>query len=196
MSEKAKVKYPRGLALDVARDLLRYIRPLCERVVIAGSLRRGKAEVGDVEIVYISRYLDWPDPEDMLGRVIRTNVMDHALSLMLKLGVIKRRLKENGSPTWGPENKLAVHCGSGMPVDLFETDAQAWANYLVCRTGGEQTNTAIASAAKSIGWKWNPYGEGFTRMFGPDAGRVFTVREEKDVFEFVGLDYLEPNKRR
>lgn len=46
---------------------------------------------------------------------------------------------------WGEKNKLAVHVRTGIPVDFFAATEANWWNYLVCRTGGEQNNIAIAS---------------------------------------------------
>jgi len=51
MSEKRK--FPRKLALDVVREILPHFRPATVQLIIAGSLRRGKEQVGDIEIVYV-----------------------------------------------------------------------------------------------------------------------------------------------
>lgn len=189
-----KPKYPRAAALEAARDLLRYLAPLCERIVVAGSLRRRRQEVGDIELVYIPRIISWADPDDLFGRTQPTNVVFHALELMLRGGVIAKRLNKDGAPAWGESNRLAVHA-SGIPVDFFATSAPCWWNYLVCRTGGAQTNTAIASAARERGWQWHPTGSGFSRLAGPDKGRTHAVRSEEEVFEFVGMEYRPPEDR-
>lgn len=191
-----EIKYARGLALEVARDVLGWLRPLCARVVVAGSLRRRKAEVGDVEILYIARWLEWENPEDLFGGKVPTNVTDHALARQLRRGELVQRMKANGSPIgWGDSNKFAVHAGSGVPIDFFQaTEATWWCN-LVCRTGGAESNTALASAARERGWQWNPTGAGFTRIAGPQAGTVKAMRSEQEIFEFAGLPYLRPEER-
>jgi DNA polymerase/3'-5' exonuclease PolX len=91
-----------------------------------------------------------------------------------------------------------------MPLDLFTCTRENFFNYLVCRTGGAESNIKICEAARARGWKWNPYGNGFSRPASthfasngetiqtPD---VHTVTSECEVFEFVGLPYLEPWKR-
>lgn len=43
-------------ALKIAEGLVCEFGPYCERVEIAGSIRRGKAEVGDIEIVAVPRF--------------------------------------------------------------------------------------------------------------------------------------------
>ena len=51
----AKPRFSRHAALSVAQEILTILLPVCERIIIAGSLRREKQWVGDVEILYISR---------------------------------------------------------------------------------------------------------------------------------------------
>lgn len=40
-------RWPRGMALAVARELCERMAPACERLVVAGSLRRKAQRVGD-----------------------------------------------------------------------------------------------------------------------------------------------------
>ena len=51
----SKIRYPRAQALSVVREVLPLFQPSTSRLVIAGSLRRGRHDVGDIEIVYIPR---------------------------------------------------------------------------------------------------------------------------------------------
>ena len=54
-TKPGKVTFPRAVAIQVARELCEALKPHCERLIVAGSLRRGKQEVGDVEILYIPK---------------------------------------------------------------------------------------------------------------------------------------------
>jgi len=193
----AKTKYPRAEALAVARLLVQCLQPCCSRLIVAGSLRRRKAEVGDVEILYIPNVVSGPDPADLFGRPILHNAADVALAALQDKGILSRRLNAVGSVMWGERNKLAVHVESSIPVDLFAATPQNWWNLVVCRTGGMQSNIAICLAAIESGWKWEPYGEGFSR---PNPERngwllVMPVTSEREVFEFVGLEYRAPWER-
>ncbi len=49
----AKTKYPRADAIAVARELCAVLKPVAARIIVAGSLRRQRPMVGDVEILYI-----------------------------------------------------------------------------------------------------------------------------------------------
>ena len=52
-----KEKHPLTEAQNIAEKLVDKLRPACERIEIAGSIRRQKAEIGDIEIVAIPKYL-------------------------------------------------------------------------------------------------------------------------------------------
>lgn len=185
-----KKKWPRSAALEVARDLCRALRPVTvpDRLIVAGSLRRRKNEVGDVEILYIPKF---ESERDGLFDTRQVNLVDRVLEALMRSGVLAPRRNTIGSEIWGEKNKLAVHVASGIPVDLFTAREVNWFNYLVCRTGSAENNVRIAATAKARGWQWNPYGAGFTDQ----SGTMVPVAREQDVFELLGLPYLEPWER-
>ena len=184
----AKTKFPRAEAIAVAKELCVALTPMCSRLIVAGSLRRRRPEVGDVEIVFIPLV---ESVRDGLFDQRPVSMADAVLELFLSSGRLAKRRNVNGSEMWGPKNKLAVHAASGIPVDFFSATPENWFNYVVCRTGGAESNTRIASAAQARGWKWNPYGAGFT----DDQRTIVPVKSEREVFEFAGLEYLEPWER-
>lgn len=100
--------------------------------MIAGSIRRRKETVKDIEIVYVSRKEQVQ--EDLFGPPTDRLCMDRALEDLLARGVIVKRRNQRGSEVWGAANKFAVHVESGIPIDLFATTEDAWFNYVVCRT--------------------------------------------------------------
>lgn len=187
MSDKPRWKYDD--AIRVADEIKALMDPACKCVVIAGSLRRKKATVGDVELVFVPR--TEVRAIDMFASA-PVSLADEAIEAMLANGVIEKRASKTGSFAWGAKNKLAKHVESGIPIDFFATTAEAFFNYLVCRTGPAESNTRIATAAQRMGWKWNPYGPGFTNS----NGETVVVTCERDVFRFVGLPYHEPEGRQ
>lgn len=190
-----KVKYPAADALAVAKVICDALKPVTEKLICAGSLRRRKPMVGDVEILYIPKLepLKEVRQADMFaaGEIRLTNLADLAINAMLARGIIEKRRNALNAEMWGEKNKLARHLASGIPVDLFAATPANWFNYLVCRTGGAENNVAVASAAQKKGWKWNPYGEGFT----DEAGNVVPVKSEEDVFRLVGMPFKQPWER-
>jgi DNA polymerase (family 10) len=179
--EKEKRRYPRAEAIRVASELCVQLRPVTDRLIVAGSLRRRKEVVGDVEILYVPRREARPHDLFSAGYF---DLAEERIAQLLGDGALNKRLSKIGTPAWGAWNKLAVH-RSGIPVDLFAATEANWWNYLVCRTGPAVSNARIAAAAIARGWKWNPYGAGFTRG-------TYVVTSEEDVFRFVGLPFVEP----
>lgn len=190
-----KVKYPRALVLPVAAEICRELKPVTDRLCCAGSLRRGRDMVSDVEILYVPRF---ECRQVDLLTVAPVDLAAERIGGMLRRGVIDLRLNVKGAATYGPKNKLVVHRAIGVPVDLFAATAENWFNYLVCRTGPKESNMRIASAALARGWHWNPYGAGFSRtvLLGDEIKHdVHVVTSEREVFEFVGLPYAAPELR-
>lgn len=182
--------------MAVAEELVGALEPVTTRIAVAGSLRRGKAEVGDVELVFVPVCQDVP--ADLFGSTVSRDLAAARIDGLVEAGVLARRVGDAGGTSWGAKNKLAVHVESGIPVDLFATTEDCWWNYLVCRTGSAETNKRICMAAQAKGWKWNPYGPGFSRgvVRGIHAPtETVAVESEYQVFAFVGLPYLQPEKR-
>lgn len=188
-----KRKWTRGQAIPVADEIMDALRNAGavdpSRCLWAGSLRRGRAEVGDVEIVYVPVRGLVPDQGDLFGNPVERNKADEVFERLLREGILSKRLKEDGTTTWGAQNKLAVHVATGLPVDLFAATIETWSNLLVCRTGPAALNVAIASRAKERAFRWNPYGAGF---YTPEGQLWIQVRSEADVFEAVGLPPTDP----
>lgn len=187
-----KPKITRAAALIVAKEICDALKPHTTRLIVAGSLRRMKDMVGDVEILYVPRITSGPDPADLFS-MKETNQADEAIAELEAAGIISKRLNVAGHTMFGPKNKLMIHERLGVPIDLFAATDENWWNYLVCRTGPADSNTAIATAAQRKGWKWHPYGTGFSN---PTTGEVHTVTSEEAVFAFVGLPYHEPKDRQ
>lgn len=183
-------------AMPIAKKFIQFLERHCTRVIIAGSLRRQKQLVSDIEILFISKITSAPDPQDLFGeRKIQVSAAGIAIGALLVSGVLEKRLNSRGSETWGPQNKLGRHVASGIPVDLFETTEEKWWNVLVVRTGPKELNKKIAGAALKMGWEWHAYGSGFTRGEGKSSIDRVIAKTEQDVFHHVGLPYQEPNDR-
>lgn len=189
MNHSAKQKFPRAAALDAARDLCRRLKPVTDRLIVAGSLRRCKDQVGDVEILYVSKTED--RKLDLLSTA-EASLAEEEIQRMLEDGTLAKRENRNGGTSWGRKNKFATHRASGIPVDLFRTTEACWFNYLVCRTGPKESNERIATAAQEHGYTWTPYGPGFRCQA---DNQVVTVASEAEVFAFVGIPYKEPKDR-
>lgn len=185
-----KTKFPRAVAQEALEDIEIRLAMFTEQFIAAGSFRRRRQEVGDLEILYVPKLI--PVASVDLFERKEVNAAELAIEEMLARGVLKKRLNVQGRSAWGAQNKLAVFVASGLPVDLFATTKEAWNNYLVCRTGPAELNILIAQRAKRNGWKWNPYGVGFQCL---TKAKRRAVQSEREVFEFVQLPYIEPADR-
>lgn len=166
-------------ARGIAAQLVELLAPSCERIEIAGSIRRRKPEVGDIELLCIPRYGHGG-----------TDALDLKLRRLIAIGTLTYRLNKKGSKVYGPKNKLLTHTPSGIGVDVFSTTAVCWPVALVVRTGSAEMNKRIANAALRRGLHFHAYGRGFS---GP-RGEII-CRSEREVFEAVGLPYMEPWER-
>ena len=166
-------------ALRVAKSLCTELEPATVAITIAGSLRRQKPQVGDIELLAIPRF------EHGI-----TNLLEGTIQRLIAEGILTYRLNKNGSKVFGAQNKLLIHRPSNISVDIFTTDAERWPVSLVVRTGGTETNKLICLAAIRRGWRFQPYGKGFVT---PDG--YLRCYSEQEVFEAVGLRYREPWER-
>lgn len=172
----------------VAKEIVEEIQEACDKILVCGSLRRRKLKVGDVEIVYVPKLVDFK--VDLLDTK-KISAVDMMLEQLIANGLIAKRKNVNGSEVWGEKNKLAVHRKTGIPVDFFSTREECWWNYVVCRTGGAINNTRIAQAYQKHRCKWNPYGPGYSTSKGEEIRNA----TEADVYENCGLRYLHPWER-
>ena len=174
-----KIRYARVEAEKAYGNIAAMLLPAVDRICFAGSLARGSQDVGDVEILFIPKL---STQSDDLFNDVRKPQTDAQFKLMLDYGVISKRQSVKGVFMWGDQNKLAVYNKIGIPIDFFAANEENWFNYLVCRTGPAMQNYEIAKAAQRFGWKWNPYGSGFSK-----GSEVYRVKSAQDVFNFVGL---------
>ncbi len=167
-------------AKAIAEKIKAVLESSCERIVIAGSIRRQKPDVGDIELLCIPKY------------VAGVDMLDAKIQTLIHFDMLGYRVNKLGSKVYGPKNKLLVHLPSGIGVDIFSTTAECWPVALVVRTGGERTNKEIAFRAIERGMRFHAYGRGFTRADGSEL----ICQSEADVFRAVGLAYREPWERR
>jgi len=166
-------------ARDIAETLKSLLEGSCERIEIAGSIRRHKGDVGDIELLCIPKFDDGVDH------------LDRELGGLCIQRILGLRRNKRGSTTYGTKNKLMRHVPSGIGVDIFSTTEECWPVALVVRTGGKQTNIRISMAAQERGYKFHAYGSGFSTPHGD-----IVCRSEREVFEAVGLPYLDPWERK
>lgn len=200
MSE-GKRRWPHAQAWIVAQELKQFVAPACQRIEIAGSLRRNKADVGDIELLCVpkpgearpkqSGLFDGPEmeapKEDALSALLRE--MCDAFGKGVR-SPIRMRKNAKGLTTFGPLNKLLVHLPSGIPVDIFTATEANWGMALVVRTGPAEFNVRLMSQFRARGMQGHAYG-GVT-----EGMHTHACPTEEDVFRLAGWRYLRPEERR
>ena len=132
-------------ASECADRLVAWLGPLCNRVEIAGSIRRKKAEVSDIDLVAIPRI----DVEkDMFGTPVK--------SINLTWREIDRRSTKDGWTILRAGSEIVSWTHRGIHVDVFFTEAAYWGSMLLCKTGSKEHNIWLANYAIAQGGKWHP----------------------------------------
>jgi len=164
----------------IAEELQRYLSWGCERIVIAGSIRRQKPEVKDIELLCVPAFG---------GIVGEVNKLDEAIVDMLMSGHLSYRLNKRGQRTYGDKNKFMVHKPSGIGVDIFCTDKENWGMALFIRTGPKELNIKAMKRFMELGMKGHAYG-------GVSIGEaMMECPDEETVFKLLGWKYLLPEQR-
>ena len=182
----ARTRYPLELAEVTGQVLLKLLGPACERVEIAGSVRRGRPEVGYIEVLAIPS----PGQTDLFGRPVATeSLLDRHCLELVQGGHLDYRPNRLGHRAFGPMNKLMVHRGTGIPVDIFSATEENWGMALLVRTGPAEFNRRVMARFLSLGLKGHAYG-GVTR-----GGETIDCPTEERVFELLGWQCQPPEQR-
>lgn len=171
----AAPKLPLAVVLPTAQRLVDALRPYCLRVEIAGSLRRQRPAVGDIEIVAV------PRPRvDLLGQPIKgATPLD---SFLAEKGVA---FTKNG-------DRYKQFQYGRHTVDLFLPTLATWGSIFTIRTGSADFTHWLVSAQPRGAAPWGvTFSDG--RLWA--HGRRLATPEEADVFHALGLAYIEPPLR-
>ena len=189
MAEKRR--WPLQFAQMVADMLKSQLAPYCKRIGVAGSIRRQKPMVGDIELLAIP---DVVTLRNLLGEVTEElDTLDQGIQRLIEAGFLAYRLNRAGHRLgYGTKNKFLVHLPSGIPVDIFSTTEEKWAMSLVIRTGPADFNKRLMATAQARGMRGHAYGEGFTLA----DGSALACKTEQEVFAAVGWPYLPPEERK
>ena len=193
MSEKERI--PLAEAERIAAELVEMLRPACERIEIAGSIRRRKADVGDIELLAIPRIMP---VRNLLGEPAASiDKLDLLCRELVRGGVLTAR-GANGRSALGPRYKRLAY--QGFPVDLFSVlpPAQFGVLFLI-RTGPAEFSRRFVTHRRRGGMlpEWLVVREGALWQRMPDRLlKLVDAPEEGDVFRLLSIDYIPPEARR
>jgi len=143
-----------------------------ESVTAAGSLRRGKETVGDLDLLVTMKP----------GRDKQKDV-DAVAEYILKYPKIERMLAHG-------ENKVSFLLDGGLQVDVRLLEKKSFGAALLYFTGSKEHNVVLRGLANDKGWTLNEYA--LTTIAG---GRTVAGKTEAEIYGKLGLDYIEPELR-
>jgi DNA polymerase (family 10) len=153
--------YP--LAKEIVAELKR--QPFVEKADFAGSLRRLKSTIGDIDILVASK-----EP-------------DKASTYFTTMKSVSRVLAKG-------KTKSAIVHESGLEVDLRVVDPDEYGAALMYFTGSKEESIALRGIAKKRGLKINEYG-----IFRTKDNKRLASKTEDDMYAALGLPYIIPQLR-
>lgn len=195
MSTGAKRKHAEALADAEAFKSL-FPASCYERWTIAGSVRRLKPEVGDVEHVVIAREGDLPG-KDLFATPVKGSLLWHRVDELREELVVSQHIyidkNGHGAFRWGERYRGLDFRGFNHEIFLAYPDG--WGSRLAICTGPADYSHNLVSVIQRFGryckdgrvWQKNNDGR-------PDD--LVPVPEEADFFKACGVPYIEPEKRK
>ncbi|MGC2695547.1 MAG: DNA polymerase/3'-5' exonuclease PolX [Candidatus Angelobacter sp.] len=145
--------------------------PGVEKVTPAGSLRRGRETVGDLDLLVTGKCCE--------SETQRNNVIERILSFPGILEVLAKG-----------ENKVSFKLRSGMQVDVRLLPPDSFGAALQYFTGSKNHNVQLRQRALKQGYTLNEYG--LVRM--EDNQRV-AGKTEEEIYKKLGLTFIPPELR-
>jgi DNA polymerase (family X) len=169
IAETAQLRMPWAKADEIAAAIRLHMQKLeeIEEMEFAGSYRRGKETVGDLDLLVVAGD--------------RTKVMDHFGKLPFIGSVIVRG-----------ETKMSIRTDTGMQVDLRVVDRPAFGAALQYFTGSKDHNVVLRGMAKDRGLKINEYGVFKVTKEGEE---YLCGATEKEVYAAMDLPLFPPEIR-
>lgn len=157
-------------ALQTGNDMLREISvlPGIKKADLAGSLRRRKDTVGDIDIVATADRKDW---KKIVNQFIRLPFVARVLAS-------------------GETRASILLKTSNVQVDVRLVHDFEYGAALLYFTGSKEHNIALRTWAKGKGWKMNEYG-----VFDAESGKRLAGATEEEVYRLFGMQFVPPELR-
>ena len=173
--KKSAGRFHIDVAAEEAEKLVSHIRAFgkpIEAVTPAGSLRRGKETVGDLDLlVTIASGKYTPKAVESIAQHI------------LEFPEIDQKLAHG-------ENKVSFLLKSGMQVDVRILEKESFGAALLYFTGSKEHNVALRGRANKMGYTLNEYALATLKGERPVARAT-----EEEIYAKLELDYIPPELR-
>lgn len=168
-----------------------------ERWEVAGSVRRGKALVGDVEHVVIPKHGDVTEQNGLFSQTRTVNLMLHRREALLVTATISKHLYTSNhadgstsvSPRWGE-----TYWGSdfrGFNHEIFCAVPANWGAQLLIRTGPADFSRRVVDTLRLAGTFRQQDG----LLHYVANGSTVDVPDEETYLSLAGMKWVEPSAR-
>ncbi len=164
--QQGQFLYP--FAWEVAEKIVAELKAQSKKIkeiAIAGSLRRGKEVVKDIDLLVATE-----NPKEVMNVFVALGDVDQVLA--------------HG------ETKSSVRFKGGIQADLRCVTSKEYPYALHHFTGSKEHNTAMRSLAKKKNLKMNEYG-----LFSGKREALVPCKSEAEIFSKLGMDFIPPELR-
>jgi DNA polymerase/3'-5' exonuclease PolX len=182
-----KHRIPLIHAQRIATAIVEALAPTCQRIEIAGSVRRGEPECGDIEIVAIPKTVV---PDGMFPYAAdRRNLLRERLDFLVDAG--RLQFVKGGEKY----RQYIITKSTPLALDLFIVTASTWGVQLAIRTGPAEFSHRLVTNEP---WGLLPARHRVEggRIWDLDANVPMETPEEADVIEFCCGEWVPPEARR
>lgn len=164
---------PLDKADKLAAKILAALAPYCDQIEIAGSIRRRRPLVGDIDIVCLPKAGDY--------QTLRERVLVHSRVITEGPQTIITRL-QNGV-------QLDLWIARQPTKDLLSETPTNFGMLFLARTGSTQHNIWLCQVAERMGRHFNP-NHGIY-----EGRRLVASATEEDIFKALQMDFVPPEQR-
>src|SRR5262249_52802546 len=166
--EQRGSRVPLGTALPLVQDVIAALRGRTDaiaRIEEAGSVRRRRDTIGDLDVVAASAR--------------PAEVLDAFVGLPLVQEVVGRG-----------DTKASVLVARHQQIDLRVVPPECWGAALQYFTGSKDHNVKVREIAVRKGWRLNEYG-----LFETATERRLACEDEAEIYQQLGLPWIPPELR-
>jgi len=183
--KKSSGRFHLDTAEDAAAAIIAHIKKVgraVESVTPAGSLRRGKETVGDLDLLLTlgEGHTKQKDVDAVAKHILTYPGIDQTLA--------------HG------ENKVSFTLENGLQVDVRLLEKENFGAALLYFTGSKEHNVALRGRANEMGYTLNEYalarlGESAEKGATQKSGKRVAGRTEEEIYERLKLDFIPPELR-
>ena len=163
-----KNRSPYAIALPIAENYKRELGKLSfvQRIETAGSFRRRKATIGDLDLL------------------IQSTKPEKVMEVFVNFPDVKNVIVRG-------KTKTSVRLKNGLQVDLRVVKKKEFGAALLYFTGSKEHNVMLRKLALKKGWTLNEY-----EMKELKTGKWIAGKTEKEIYKKLGIQYIEPEERK